>query len=115
MPYRPYPNRWRALDHLRCQQKIYTRGRRLRPVAPLTGAREQLFLKLQTRPDDLASQLPVAISRRIAKMTDQQVDSALARSDEDVAAARAKADDDFRYAPPTDDTPVRLWEHVDMA
>lgn len=75
------------------------------------SAREQLLAKLQAMPRYQEKWPHDVMARRIAKMTDKQVSAALAMSDEEIeAAARAEPD---RYAPPTDPTPVTLWDHAD--
>lgn len=111
MPYSPYPDRWRALSYLRRQQKFYRSAWLLRPVVRLTGAREQLFDKVRDLPDSRAAWWPGAVSRRIAAMTDQQVDAALAMSEEEIEEARGKADEAARWAPAADPAPVALWYH----
>ncbi|MFC5802830.1 hypothetical protein [Streptomyces formicae] len=56
-----------------------------------------------------------AMTRRISRMSDEQVFAALALSKREIRArAKAKPDPASRWAPATGDKPVRLWDHVDM-
>jgi len=111
VPYRPYPDRWRTLSYVRRQRTFYRQGWPSRPVVPLTGAREQLLAKTQALPVYQGEAWrPGAMSRRIARMTDQQVAAALAKANEGIAA-RTEPDESAAWAPATDSERVMFWYH----
>ncbi|MFF8840518.1 hypothetical protein [Streptomyces sp. NPDC015130] len=77
----------------------------------LDPARQQLLARLQAVPRYREAD-EAFLARRVARMTDQQAAATLALSDAELLE-KSEPDRTPRYAPPTDDTPVILYDHVD--
>jgi hypothetical protein len=79
-----------------------------------TEQRDQLLALVRSAPWVYPGRDGAFMARRLTKMSDRQVSAALAAVEEAIKAGTPiEPDRTSKYAPPTGDKPVILWDHVD--